>query len=254
MADPYSTADDAARVIAADQASAAKILRTANSSIYGFRTKIDDMTKAIFYIGFDEVKNLVLAMTIIDLFKKSDLNQEFNPVELWKHSIAVGVLTRILGGIVGEKNIENYFVAGILHDIGKLFFVRYYEEEYAKVISHARREETSLRRAEHDILGVTHNIVGEMIAEKWKLPGSIKDAIRYHHGGVAAGRFDPLVGCVHIANTAVKMMGLGSGGDPKVEAPNSKVWEELDLPPNLFTGIIKKILNDYRESLAIFLL
>ncbi len=252
MANPLSTANHAADVILRDQASALKVLKTANSSIYGFRGRIDTISQAIFYIGFDEVKNLVLALSIIDLFHKSSLIENLNPVELWKHSIAVGVATRIIGVNIRADRIENYFLAGILHDIGKLLFIRNMEEEYNQTINYAFEKMITIREAEAEVLGMTHTVAGELIAEKWKLPLSIRNAIRHHYIGIVNGMPDKLAASVHIANLLCQMLMLGESGHKIVKEPNIEVWRYLDLPKNIFSNIIPKLLADYEESLTLF--
>ncbi len=254
IANPNSTASDAADVISKDQASASKLLKSANSSIYGFRGKIDSVTQAIFYIGFDEVRNLILALGILDIFKKTNFAHDFNPVELWKHSIAVGTITRILGIEIGVKNIENYFIAGIVHDIGKLLFFRTIEADYIKTINHAMDNGISIREAEAEILGVTHTVAGELIAEKWKLPPSIKNAIRHHYTGVVDGKIDKLVACVHLANIVARMYEMGETGDNRVSEPNIAIWDTLEISEDAFTKLFPRIINDYEESLAVFVL
>jgi len=254
MANLNSTASDAAEVISRDQASASKLLKSANSSIYGFRGKIDSVTQAIFYIGFEEVRNLILALGILDIFKKTDFSHTFNPVELWKHSIAVGAITRILGSEMNIRNLENYFIAGIVHDIGKLLFFRSIEQDYIRTINHAMDNGLSIRDAEAEILGVTHTVAGELIAEKWKLPVSIKNSIRHHYTGMVDGKIDKLVACVHLANIVARMYEMGETGDNKVPEPNIAIWAELGLPEDVFIKAFPRIINDYEESLAVFIL
>lgn len=252
MANPFSNADQVAKVICRDQSAAVKILKAANSSIYSFRGKIDTISQAIICIGFEEVKNLVLTLSIINLFRKSKITGNFNPVELWKHSIAVGVSTRILGMNTKAENIDNYFVAGVLHDIGKLLFLRNMEEEYIETINYALEKKITIRDAETELLGMTHTIAGELIAEKWKLPLSIRMAIRHHYTGVVNGSSNKLTGCVHIANTLCQMLQLGASGHEIVKEPNIIVWKTLNLPQDVFSNIIPRILMNYEESLELF--
>ncbi len=254
MANPNATPSDAADVIARDQSAAAKLLKTANSSLYGFRGKIDSITQAIFFIGFEEVKNIVLTLGILDIFKKTKFNHSFNPVELWKHSLAVGAITRNLGAQSGVTNLENYFIAGIMHDIGKLLFFRSIEQDYLKTITYAQDNMINIRDAEAEILGVTHTVAGELIAEKWKLPGSLKSAIRHHYSGVVDGRIDKMVACVHLANIIARMYELGETGDNLVPEPNINIWNVLAFKEDIFGQIFPKIMNDYEESLALFVL
>lgn len=252
VANPRSTAKDVANIIMQDQSAASKVLAVANSAIYGFRGKIDTISQAIFYIGFNEVKNIVLSLSIMDIFKTSTTLHNYNPVELWKHSIAVGVVTRILGTYLEENKPENYFISGILHDIGKLLFLRYCEKDYSKTIDYAYDNSVNIRDAEAKIMGTTHTVVGELIAEKWKLPTSIKNAIKNHYTGTINGKVDRLTGCVHISNIVVRLFELGESGDDIIPIPNIDVWNELELPPVIFNQITSKILSNYEESLVLF--
>lgn len=252
MANPRSTAQDVADIISQDQSSASKVLKTANSSIYGFRGKIGTITQAITYIGFDEVKNLVIALSIMKLFKNMK-GVKFNPLNLWKHSLAVGATTRIIGKTIGVKNLENFFIAGILHQIGKLVLYKFLPEEYPQVISNSIEKRISIRESEKEKLGITYNIVGEMLAEHWKLPISIKDAIRYHPTGILENNNKVLVASIHIAKTAASMLELGLEEGEVVPEPNPEAWKILQLPDKFFVSYLDKILNDYEESVMLLL-
>jgi HD-like signal output (HDOD) protein len=252
MANPRSTINDVANVISQDQASASKLLRAANSSIYGFRGRINNVSQAIFYLGFDEVKNLVAALSIIDLFKNSPANDSFNPVNFWKHSIGVGLITRIIGSSLGVKDIENYFISGILHDIGKLLFYRVIPEDYAKAINYANEKNISLRDAEVAIIGISHLSAGEMLAEKWKMPQTIRDCIRYHYVGTINSEFDDNVAVVHIANILAGLIGIPSL-DEFVQEPNQAIWSKLKIGEGMFVSIVDRININYTESIELLL-
>ncbi len=254
MANPRSTSNDAANIIIRDQAAASKILKTANSPLYGFRGKIDTVSQAIFYIGFEEVKNLIIALSIIDIFRNTKLSTDFNPVELWKHSIAVGAITKLIGKEIGVKNLENYFLAGIIHDIGKLLFLKDLKHDYDKTIKYAIEKKISIKDAEAETLGITHTIAGELIAEKWKLPAPLRNAIKHHNSGMVDGKVRFLPASVHIADITARMLGLGEGGDDLIPEPNFTVWKNLKLPDDIFTRLYPKILNDYEISLSLFVL
>lgn len=253
MANPRSTANHVAEIIAQDQASAAKILRVANSSIYGFHGRINNISQAIVFIGFDEVKNLVTALSIINLFQKVNVHSDINPVNLWKHSIAVGIITRMLGQHLGVKDLENYFLAGILHDIGKLLFFKIIPEAYSEVVSYAILNNMTFREAEQKKLGITHTVAGELLAEKWKLPQQIKQCIRYHNIGLIDGKPNQLVSCVHVANIFATMLGFGTTGDEVIQEPNLGVWQSVKIPEGFFMSSLQKILFTYEESIEFLL-
>ena len=254
IANPHSTVQDVADVISKDQSSALKILRTVNSSLFGLQTRVDTLSTAIFHLGFNEVKNLVVALSVIDLFSNMKSIQSFNIVDFWKHSIAVGVVSRIIGKTLGVKNLENFFLAGIIHDIGKLFFLKYFKEDFTKVSSIIAEENISIREAEVMVFGINHCVAGEIIAERWRLSSSIKNVIRNHTTGFVDGNFNTLCASVHIANIIARLMELGNPGDHLVPEPNFQIWKELNFPQDTFVKLHKYILQDYQQSASILLL
>lgn len=254
IANPRSTASDAAQVISTDQASAAKILKAANSPLYGYSGRIDTISKAIFFIGFNEVRNLVAALSIIDMFGKGKQSILFNPVEFWKYSIATGVITRLLGKQAGVSNLENFFLAGILHSIGKLFFYEFVPREYSVVLNMVSEKQVVMRIAEREVLGITHTAIGELLAEKWQLPPSIKNTIKNYITGFNEGKPDLQTASVHIASIMARCLCLGNPGDMVIPQPNEQVWDVLRLPKGTITGLHDQIQHDYQEAASSLLL
>lgn len=172
--DPKVTTEKLAQIISSDQASAFKILKIANSSFYGFRGRIETISQAILYLGFNEVRNIVFALSILNVFSKEKRLPNFSPLDLWAHSIGVGIITRIIGKGIGEKKLENFFLAGILHDIGKIILLEYAYEDYASVLRVVESKKCSMVEAEIDIFGHDHAWVGQQLAEKWDSPQLFK--------------------------------------------------------------------------------
>ncbi len=253
LANPNTTVNDLSSLISKDQSSASKLLKAVNSPIYGFYGRITSINQAISFLGFEEVKNLITALSIIDIFSKDISDTLFNPVDFWKHSIAVGIITRLIGFYTKAPDIESYFLSGILHDLGKLFFIKVIPKEYSKVIQYSMENKKYILDSEMRILGLTHTVVGELLAEKWNLPKQIKNAIRYHNTGFVNGSFNHLVSSVHIANIAANAFGLGNKWEYIIPTPNINVWNYLNLDKNFFKDNIKKILNDFEESVILLL-
>lgn len=253
MSNPRSTAHDVANIIAQDQSAAAKVLKVANSSIYGFYGRINTITQAITYIGFDEVKNLVIALSIMNLFGDVKKNAIFNPINLWRHSLAVAVTTRIIGKSIGVKNIENFFVAGILHQIGKLFLYKIDETKYTEVVEYAIKNRVTLRDAENKVLGISYTVVGEMLAEKWNLPKTIITAIRYHNIGEADSSNNQMVAAIHLSKIFSMMVGFYTYKEELIIKPNDNIWEILGLPDNFFSSNIDVIVSSIKESESLLL-
>ena len=253
LADPRVTNDEIAKIISGDQASSFKVLKVANSAFYGFRSRIDTISQAIMILGFNEIRNIVLALSIINLFSKEKKLLNFRPVEFWAHSIGVGIITRAIGKETGLTNLENYFISGILHDIGKLFFYIYAGKEYAEVLRLVEEQNLSLSKAELQVFGVDHCMVGSAVAEKWRLSPNIVHAIKYHQLGPITGKYEKLVSTVHIADVFAKMIELGHSGDDIIYEPNLKAWDILNLPDDVFYKLSKIIMADYEKMVSLLL-
>ena len=111
-----------------------------------------------------------------------------------------------------------------------------------------------IRIAERDVLGVTHTAVGEILAQKWQLPPSISNSIRFHVTGTADGKPDPLTASVHLANIIARCLSLGHAGDDIIPEPNEVIWDILKLPKGSIVGMQQQIHQDFQEAAASILL
>ncbi len=251
LSNPRSTVQDVADVIIMDQASTTKVLKVVNSPLFALKTKVLNVSQAIFYIGFNEVKNIILALSVMDIFAKMSGMAAFNITNLWKHSIAVGVINKLLGTKLGESNTEDYFVSGIIHDIGVLFLINALGEQYRSVVTNAIENNTSLSRAERVVFGFDHHQVGELVAEKWDLPDQIKNVIRHQYVGTLNSKPDKMVACVHLANIMAIIMNLNYQLDSRIPQPNFEIWNVLKFEKGDLMGLQRPILNAYNESVSI---
>jgi putative nucleotidyltransferase with HDIG domain len=247
---PRSTAEDVAKIISADQSSAIKILRIANSAFFGFSGRIETISRAVMVLGFNEVTSLVFSSSVMNLFSKKQPLLGFRPNDFWAHSIAVGLVTRRMGKALGRPNLENYFLAGILHDIGKLVFFEFAEDEFARVLRCVSEKGCSVREAELEILGMDHALMGSFLADHWKLPEAINHAIHYHHYGMIGEKPDLLVASVHVADIMARALSLGCSGDPFVPKPNEAVWDVLNWRPGRLKEMVTPLLHEYEETTA----
>jgi HD-like signal output (HDOD) protein len=251
IADPSSTAADVSKIVSCDQASAARVLRLANSVLYGFPGQIDTISRAVVVLGFDEVRNLVLSTTVMDLFSKQDRAFSFRPADFWAHSVAVGTATRLIGQACRMPNPENCFVAGVLHDIGKLAFFEFAEKEFSRALDQANKGQWPLYEVEREVLGMDHSRGGHLLVEKWNLPADIQKAIRCHHSGINTDGPDLLTAAVHLADILVRALELGFGGDDLIPRPNTQAWDLLDLPPQALSRIAPDLLSNFQEAVKI---
>lgn len=252
--DPKSTANDVANIIAQDQASASKVLRLVNSPAYGFKRTITTISQSVVLLGFEEIKNIVLTISIIDTFKDLGNSNYLKPIDLWKYSIAIGIVSRVIADTLEVKSSEKVFLCGILHGIGKLLFMKMIPDMYEKVLSYSYENKVSTRETEVKIIGMHNSTAGRLLAEKWNLPHDIKNVIKYYNIGDKDGEFDFNIAIVHIASVAVDILELGSSGEFKERSINPIAFNKLGLPNDFFTKNLSRILAEYNDSTQLLLI
>jgi len=251
---PKSSALEVGRAISQDQALVSRILRIANSTFYGFPQKITTITHAIVILGFANIRNLVLAASILDMFPTKGGDGYFDREEFWKHSLACGVTSKLIAKRLGLKNLEEVFIWGLLHDIGKLILDAYFDEDFTGVIRLVKEKEILIRDAELQLLGFDHAEVGGIVADKWGLPGALTKVIRFHHNPPRANESMRMVAIVHLADVLCRAIGLGNAGDSKIPCIHEGSWKLLNLNKQivkrLFSEIEREIMN--AKALLVF--
>lgn len=169
MDDPNSTAAQIGKVINDDPALTARLLKLVNSPFYGFRSKIDTVFRAIALIGHNELRSVVLATSALKVFTgiPSDL---VNMSLFWKRSLYTAVVARVLAAYRREKEIERYFIAGLLHDLGSLLLYLECPDEMSKALTSNQQDKIPLWEAEKQVLGYDHAEVGGALLKSWNLP------------------------------------------------------------------------------------
>ncbi len=199
--EPEASLDDIADIISQDIAMTAKVLQLVNSAFFGLYQKVDSPARAVKLLGLDTIKALVLGSQIFSEIKISD--KVFSTESLWNHSLTVGTLAKMIAeSETDEKeSINSSFIAGVLHDIGKLILVSKMQRQYNEVVALARQEHIPLRQAEMKIFKATHCDMGAYLIGLWGFTSDIVEAIGFHHqlGEYPAGTFSPAL-AVHIAN------------------------------------------------------
>lgn len=199
--EPETSLDDIGEIISADIAMTAKILQLVNSAFFGLYPTVDSPARAVKLLGLDIITALALGTKIFSEIKIS--GRLFSAEFLWRHSLTVGALAkRIAENETGDKNIvSDSFIAGILHDIGKLILVSEMETSYSDAVFLAQKEKISLRLAETQIFKATHCGIGAYLTGLWGFNNNIVEAIGFHHqlDKYPADTFSPAL-AVHIAN------------------------------------------------------
>ena len=180
--DPRSTARDLHEIIKRDPALSAKVLKVVNSAFYGLPGQIAGIDRAIVLLGLSAVKNLSIAASIARLFKGGKISEHFDAKELWRHSVAVGLASRHIAKVGGDvANLDELFVAGLIHDLGVLIERQALPEKLGEVCDRCAAGEGTFLELEAKIIGADHQQFGEAMTSKWRFPRHLRAVIGFHH-------------------------------------------------------------------------
>jgi HD-like signal output (HDOD) protein len=252
MLNPRTSAREVAQLISSDPSITSKVLRVVNSSFYGFPNRITTVTHAIVILGFNTIKSIVLSSSIFDVFKKDSQVEGFDRTEFWKHSIGCGAASRVLGRLLGLTILEELFIAGLLHDVGKIVLDQFIHDKFVQIMHQVNTKNILITQAEEDVLGFTHAEVGCWLFERWNLSKGLLETTRCHHNPTLASDNQSAVAIVHLADTLCRAIRFGSGGDRKIPMISEYAWEMLDLRVDDMDKIIKDV-GDEIERAIIFL-
>ena len=244
---PKSSARDLAGVINDDQVLTARLLRLVNSSFYGFPQRIATVSFAIVLLGFDAIRNLLLTTSIFDLFAGADKDLQVEREKLWDHSLGCAVAAKIIAEHLHFEKVEELFVCGLLHDIGKIVEMAYLKNDYARVRAQVKAQDDWILTAEEEILGCHHAHIGHLLAERWNLPAPVPEVIRHHHSPEFAGEFQREAAGVHLADILCRALEIGSGGDQRIPSLNPRAWEVLELGKTDIDALMQRIETEYHD-------
>ncbi len=198
-ADHDSTVDDLMRVVTLDQSLVLLILKTANSAFFGLPRKVDSLQQALSILGFAEIRNIALAKGLFSSFKDLKRGDRFDINSFWEHSYICGISARIMAVRFGSPG-DDFFVSGLIHDIGKLAMFMWFPKEFLKIIEKAGDSSRGACQAEKEVLGFSHDEVGMALLDRWLFPKNLISAVGFHHRpfDVPQDRLFPLV--VHMAD------------------------------------------------------
>ncbi len=168
---------DIENLVMSDMALSSKLLKLINSPYYGMKN-VTSIKKAINYLGFNQLRNILN----ISIFKDfAQLEESLNPKEFWKHSIAVAIMTDMLAQKTQNIYREYSYISGLLHDIGKVIYLNFYQKDFLDIASESKINKLPLVEGERDHFGFSHDAIGSYIAKEWNLPIEVVEAIGAHH-------------------------------------------------------------------------
>jgi putative nucleotidyltransferase with HDIG domain len=252
---PQTSPADLNHVISLDPVLVGRVLKLINSAYYSLGQQVTSLVRAISMLGINTVKNLALSSSVVGNLAKNKAGTGLNMEGFWRHSLCVGVAAKAIAKKRGvdAKQLEEYFAAGLLHDIGKIPLNAVLANDYMLTVSSSDRERLSLVRSEDRTLGINHCSAGLMIVKAWKLEGAVGDAIVYHHNHPDyEGNFRDLLYTAILANRFALESEIGFSGDRHPEKPGPSIWEALNITPEIFEEISDGV-NGEIEKAEVFL-
>lgn len=226
MNDPYSSAADFGAVVSEDSGLTARLLQLVNSAFYGFPSRIESVTQALSVVGTNQLHDLALATSVVTAFE--DIPPELVDMEsFWRHSLGCGVAAKVLGSHRREPNVERLFVAGLLHDIGRLIIYLGYPDGARDILLRNREAEALLHVTEQEMLGFDHAEVGRKLIQHWNLPNSLQEPIGFHHRPSKATRYPIDAALIHVGDIVAHALRMGNSGEIFVPPVSNHAWYKL---------------------------
>ena len=244
--DPNASPNDLNRVISLDPVLTGQVLKLINSAYYGLPNRIASLTRAIIMLGLNTVKNLVLATSVLTGFKGNAHRRDVYTDTFWEHSLNVGVTAKVLADLMEIPALEQeaYFVAGLLHDLGKLPMAACFAEDYTRMRLEAEKSLSSYARIERHLFGFDHCHVNRLIVAKWHLSKAMGNVLIYHHRPFETeNRPDDLLVGVSLADCVINAF---QGPDAQARFFASSLVDELIHR----SGLEKEALFAHRSAIG----
>jgi len=257
VADQFVPLSKVAQAISADPPISMKVLRLVNSAYYGLRHRVGSLEQAISLLGLKVVKNLVATATIFHTFSSVRSNEGllFERDQFWLHCVSTGIIAKLLvqhGGKTSGIDPEEIFVAGLLHDVGKIVFEQHLHKKFEQALITSASEKVPLWECELESIGVTHAQLGGKLAKKWKLPDELVHAIYYHHPVPNETNFPYSAAIVNLADFVCYAKEMGKGGPAESVRFSPQAWESSLLSKTDLPTIMGRVKDS--EKLAMELL
>ncbi len=243
--------DTLSQALSSDPALTAKVLRLSNSPFYGRSRSVRSLSEAIMILGFSTIRSLVVATSAHSMFNQGK-NKALED-SLWQHSLAAAMGARMVAKRIGKRQlIEEFFLGGLLHDIGVLVILKKMPDEFTKILKKAQSSGEDRVVVEQEVLGFTHADLGSIVLERWNFPSILATAVRCHcrpdlagktPDSADGGRTELLIAHgVAFADEVARSLGYGFEDGPEIEL--------LQLPSTAFLGLTATDIVEISQELS----
>jgi len=233
---------DLVRVIDTDPVVTLKVLKVVNSAYYSLPKQITSINHAVVFLGFNTIKNLALGIAAIGMLPANN-KAGFDVQQYLLHSLATAAIAKHLSSRVTHADPMDCFIAGLLHDFGKVVFAQFMPTEFRRALERSLWRETSLHEELRAEIGVDHAVAGAMLVERWRFPPNFVETIAQQYGKDL--KDTPMIACVFAANQISKKLHFGAGGNPFVD----------ELPPAMqhrLGGPLDEVIASLGDLQAVF--
>jgi HD-like signal output (HDOD) protein len=227
LEDDSASATRIAKVVGTDMSLSAKLIKLVNSPLYGLPQPIDSISRAVTLVGAKELSTLALGISAINYFK--DIPRELVDMRtFWRHSITCGIFAKILAGTQTGLSPERSFIAGLLHDVGRLILFKKLPYASTEAMLFARENSIPLVEAERAVMDFTHTDISRPLLAAWKFPEELADMINYHHNPMEfPNPLEPAI--IHVADCLTNAVEIAQGGMYVVPGVDEDAWKLLGL-------------------------
>ncbi len=252
MQHPDTSFQELESIIRIDSSLTARLLRVVNSAFYGFKSKVETITHALSIVGMDQLMELVVATSILGKFRGIP-NELFNMNLFWRHSVAVGLASRTIAEIKKEDKPERYYVAGLLHDLGRLVLCLSIPDQALKIFEEHSQGDQPMTYYEEAQLSCNHAEVGAALFQRWNLPDFLQAVVKNHHEPFRDPKWELQASIIHFADYLAYEMGLGGSGEMHPPELNPKTKALLKLDEKSLKKVWEEMNNKLEDSLAAFI-
>jgi putative nucleotidyltransferase with HDIG domain len=251
--DPNTSAAQLQQIIADDQAMTARILKIANSAMYACSRRVKTLTEAIVMLGFNSIRSLVVTSAARNLYNTETSRTGLKERLLWEHSIGTGFACRLLAQAKYPSLTEEAFLAGLMHDIGKLVLNHQVPEVFDQVVQIVYNEDEPFNETERRFLGFDHAQVGAMLVNKWNLSPVLEETILRHHDPAALSPENPLLALLDLGNRMCHKLGIGFVDDGGIDLAGSAANQILSFGAEDFEAITLRLEETLETEMEIFI-
>ncbi|MGE5342885.1 MAG: HDOD domain-containing protein [Candidatus Omnitrophota bacterium] len=238
ISNPNCTATQIADIISKDSSLTARILKLVNSAFYNFPMPIESIPRAVTIVGTRQVSALALATSVASTFKHIP-PEILDMKSFWKHSATCGIICRLIAGYKENTNTESFFLAGLLHDIGRLVIYHFFSRQAKALFSLRKKTPQLLHQLEPKLLTIDHAKVGSMLIEQWKLPPLLEHACHFHHHP-SRSKDRMVSSVVHVADIIANALRTGTSGEYYIPSLEASAWDYIGLPISVLGPIVQQ--------------